>query len=443
MTDKNPRLPSAPTFIDVFAGAGGLSLGLLQAGLRGLFAVEKEPNAFETLRANLIDGTHQWRYAWPDWLPKEPLEIAVFTREYRQQLLALRGSVDVLAGGPPCQGFSPAGQRKRDDPRNRLFEAYVDIARLLKPSILVFENVPWIAIEFGKKARQGRDPRFRGRPAKPFSQRVSEALTDIGYRVFLLLETASNFGVPQSRKRYLILGIREDVAGALDEAVLGSLISKERDALIASLGLPLRKPVTVRQAISDLETSGKLRSQSPDSSGFTQIVYEGPRTAYQRLMHEGLPAKQEPNSLRLPNHRDDTVVRFTQIMRTCRKGVAITTAERAKFGIGKLAITPLHPDRPSKTITSLPDDFLHYSEPRILTVRECARLQSFPDWFEFRGRYTAGGLNRRHLVPRYTQVANAVPPMFARVLGQVLLKLCDTPVPGIGSELVFPDAIAS
>jgi DNA (cytosine-5)-methyltransferase 1 len=417
-----PSPPGQMTFVDLFTGAGGLSLGLFAAGLKGLFAVENEPNAFETLRANLIDGD-RYSYAWPGWLPKEPTPIGLFLRRYRTQLLGLRGSVDVLAGGPPCQGFSSAGQRSRKDPRNSMFEAYVEAARLLRPRYLVFENVPWIAIEFGKEARLARDPIHRGRPAKPFSERVAEALRNIGYLVLTLREIASDFGVPQNRKRHVLIGVRDEISAGMDEPDVQSWVADERDRLLIELGLPRHRAVSVREAISDLETAGRQRVACDDFPGFEQIAYHGPRTQYQRVMRPGMPRREAPNSMRLTQHRAATRRRFAEILATCRKGVVITPAERDRLGIGKVALTPLHPDKPSKTITSLPDDLIHYSEPRILTVRESARIQSFPDWFEFRGRYTAGGLQRRHLVPRYTQVANAVPPLLATVIGRVLIRM--------------------
>jgi DNA (cytosine-5)-methyltransferase 1 len=94
--------------------------------------------------------------------------------------------------------------------------------------------------------------------------------------------------------------------------------------------------------------------------------------------------------------------------------------DKARFGIKKHSVVPLHPHRPSHTLTTLPDDFIHYSEPRILTVRECARLQSFPDWYAFKGKYTTGGHRRKRECPRYTQVGNAVPPLVAELLGNIV-----------------------
>ncbi|MEN8443708.1 MAG: DNA cytosine methyltransferase, partial [Cyanobacteria bacterium J06555_13] len=130
-----------------------------------------------------------------------------------------------------------------------------------------------------------------------------------------------------------------------------------------------------------------------------------------------------PNSIRLPNHRPPTVKKFRKILRECEKGKVISRTYREKNGIRKASITPLHPDKVAHTITTLPDDLLHYSEPRILTVRENARLQTFPDWFAFKGKYTTGGKKRRTECPRYTQVGNAVPPLLAEAIGKILLQV--------------------
>lgn len=107
----------------------------------------------------------------------------------------------------------------------------------------------------------------------------------------------------------------------------------------------------------------------------------------------------------------------------CVLGKTISKEDREQLGIKKHAITPLDEALPSATITTLPDDIIHYSEPGILTVRENARLQTFPDWFKFTGNYTTGGKKRKQDCPRYTQVGNAVPPLFAEAIGQTLKDL--------------------
>jgi DNA (cytosine-5)-methyltransferase 1 len=128
---------------------------------------------------------------------------------------------------------------------------------------------------------------------------------------------------------------------------------------------------------------------------------------------------------RLANHRPHIVKRFAKIIADCkacgRLNVQLNQTMRARYGIKKMATRVLDPNAPSPTITSMPDDLLHYSEPRTLTVRENARLQTFPDWFIFKGKYTTGGELRARQVPRFTQVANAVPPLIAEMWGEVLM----------------------
>src|SRR3954464_10532702 len=136
-----PRESRPPVFIDAFAGCGGLSLGLMQAGMKGLFAIEKDEFAFQTLRDNLIKARSRFRFAWPSWLPKEATSIEALIETHRSELVKLRGKVDVLAGGPPCQGFSTAGRRRMNDPRNRLFKSYVELVTLVQPKVVLMENV--------------------------------------------------------------------------------------------------------------------------------------------------------------------------------------------------------------------------------------------------------------------------------------------------------------
>lgn len=130
-----------------------------------------------------------------------------------------------------------------------------------------------------------------------------------------------------------------------------------------------------------------------------------------------------PNSMRLANHRPATRERFAAIQASCRRGVQLNAQDRNRFGLKKVSTTPLDPDKPSHTLTTLPDDLLHYSEPRILTAREYARIQSFPDWFEFCGKYATGGYLRKLECPRYTQIGNAVPPLLAEFLGGILSEI--------------------
>ena len=135
-------------FVDLFAGCGGLSLGLSQAGMRGLFAIERDQMAFETFSGNLVeDGSPDaFRFDWPDWLDKRAWGIDEILDQHKANLKQLCRKIDILAGGPPCQGFSFAGRRMEDDPRNLLFNKYVEVVEAMQPAALILENVPGMKV---------------------------------------------------------------------------------------------------------------------------------------------------------------------------------------------------------------------------------------------------------------------------------------------------------
>jgi DNA (cytosine-5)-methyltransferase 1 len=409
-----------PTFIDLFAGCGGLSLGLIQGGWRGLFAVEKDANAFSTLKANLIDGNRRSKFEWPRWLEKKPSELQAVIRMHSGALRGLRGNVDLIVGGPPCQGFSSAGRRDPDDPRNRLFKQYLRVIGLVQPDMLLLENVRGISLHFATSRKR---PGGKGRLLdEPFSERIRRSLERHGYATFPMLLRSVDYGVPQTRPRYFMVGVRRKSSPGKRRVInpFAGIAAAQRQFL-KSLGLRPERPVTVKDAISDLRKRGSKLIECIDSSGFKQIAYRGPVTPYQVQMHGSMNG-HAPNSLRLPNHSPKIVTRFTKMVRKARKGVSLSAKERRTFGVKKHSIVVLDGAAPSHTLTTLPDDYIHYSEGRILTVREYARLQSFPDWFEFRGVYTTGGERRKKSCPRYTQVGNAVPPRLASFLGVLIRK---------------------
>ena len=230
---------------------------------------------------------------------------------------------------------------------------------------------------------------------------------------------AVDVGVAQIRPRFIIIGIRADLLDSADALPLEE-IPAIRELFLAAKGLSGHYQVSACDAISDLETKGAQFEECAESPGFLVAPYTGPRTSYQRLLHRGLNGTA-PDSRRLVNHREETRRRFELALKQSRRGVALSRGEKRELGIKrKHHFVILEKRKPSHTLTTLPDDLLHYSEPRVLTVREYARLQSFPDWFEFKGKYTTGGLSRKHEVPRYSQVANAVPPLMAEFLGFLL-----------------------
>lgn len=414
----------ARRFVDLFAGCGGLSLGLSLAGIRGVFAIERDEMAFETFAQNFVlEGSPEaYRFEWPEWLEQRAWGIDDILDKHKDMLEQLQGTVDILAGGPPCQGFSFAGRRVEDDPRNRLFEKYVEVVRAVKPAALILENVPGMRVAHRQASLT--DPQGVVKPSRQsFYEKLIDSLDAADYEVRGVLIDASRFGVPQKRSRLIAIGIRKDLAkflkGGIDRAF--ELIEAERLRQLSDLGLG--EMVSAMDAISDLEMGTRPLAVCTDTQsprGYFEATPSEATTTFQRLMREG--ASGVPDSLRLARHRTDVRDRFARIIAECRQGVRMNDEARLGFGLKKHRIYPMSPTVPAPTITTLPDDVLHYSEPRILTVRESARLQSFPDWFQFKGKYTTGGSRRTRECPRYTQVGNAVPPYLARAIGNAILQ---------------------
>lgn len=428
------------TFVDLFSGCGGLSLGLSQAGWIGRFALERATDAFETFKENFLGAGALFSFDWPIWLEQRAHSIEEVLDLHKHRLTQMKEEVDLVAGGPPCQGFSFAGRRLAKDPRNQLAQRYVDFVDCVKPKCLVLENVPGmnIAHKYG-----------RGKSRQTYYEKLMGALRDVGYVVSGRVLDAADFGVPQRRARIIAIGVRSDIVrqlacvskcnpiDVLDGVFDAIKESGERQLAIHGMG----GYVTVREAISDLEVGpAKLKNTEEHEgtarrSGYRQVKYRGPRTPYQLEMSSGL-APLKMDSMRLACHRRHVEERFRKILETCPRGVNLTPELRARLGILKHRTVPLHPDKPAPTLTTLPDDILHYLDPRILTVREYARIQSFPDWFRFKGKYTTGGALRRHECPRYTQVGNAVPPLLGRAIGAGLmatLSMASMNVVGAGS----------
>lgn len=409
---------STHKFVDLFAGCGGLSLGLTLAGLQGEFAIERDPMAFETFSENFL-GKRKVpvaKFSWPSWLEQRAWGIDDLLSQHYDHLLRLQGKISVLAGGPPCQGFSFAGRRKEADPRNKLFEKYVQVVDAIKPSALVLENVPGMKVAHCSK---DGGPNECGRSAESYYEKLKKSLERIGYEVEGRVIDASRFGVPQKRSRLIVIGLKKNLAARLEGGISRAfeLLEAKRIAQLKELRLP--ESISAEEALSDLRTNSRLRQPCKDPCsppGYYEAVYTGPSSSYQKLMHKHCRT-DAMDSMRLTRHSDEVRQRFAMILRECSRGVMMNKASREKYGLKKHRIHPMSPSDPAPTITTLPDDVLHYAEPRILTVRESARLQSFPDWFRFRGKFTTGGAQRTKECPRYTQVGNAVPPFLARAIG--------------------------
>lgn len=389
-------------YIDLFAGAGGLSLGLHKAGLTGVFAVERNKDAFETLKYNLIDKKSH--FEWPEWLDQKNWDILELLEKHSLELSNLKGNVDLVVGGPPCQGFSMAGKRQNDDVRNQLMHSYIEIVRLVQPKFLFFENVQGFTVDF-----KGEDT------LKNYSNILLDELKNMGYKVECQIIMMSEFGVPQNRKRFILFASKDKLRKSFFD-----ILTYNRDNFLKDRRLKL--PITVSQAIDDLKYEhGVVDSQ--DTKNFKNGTYGKVNSSYQRLMKKNIDKKSIPDSHRFAKHREETVELFERLMQASDKVLRITPQMDMVKGLKKRGVTPLKEKSVCNTITSIPDDYIHYAEPRIMTVREHARIQSFPDEYEFKGPYTTGGKRRKIDVPRYTQVANAVPPLFAEQVGNVILSL--------------------
>ncbi len=403
-------------YIDIFAGCGGLSLGLYNSGMwKGLFAIEKSPDAFQTLQYNLIQTKPHFN--WPTWLPEKNHDINEVIDQYSKELIKLRGSVDLVAGGPPCQGFSTAGKRKESDQRNKLIESYIKFIRLVQPKVIFFENVKGFTQKFDKNKAKGR---IYSEYVKNALRRDSSKYNSIGYNVYGKLIDFSEYGVPQKRTRFILVGLRKDISTAKTPVDFFVNIKENKNTFLINKGTEIN--VSLEQAISDLLRKNEINS--PDTPSFKAGLYNSEKSSYQKLMRQNLD-EIFPDSHRFAKHNISTLNKFDYILNHAPKGKTLSAEIKDLFNLKKRTIIPLSKDSPAPTITTLPDDYIHYSEPRIFTVREYARIQSFNDWYKIKGKYTTGGNRRTQEVPRYSQIGNAIPPLFGEQAGVILNNLID------------------
>lgn len=396
----------AATLIDLFAGCGGLSLGLSSAGFSPHFAVEAHQDAFETYRSNLIEGKNL-HARWPKWLEKRAWQAEDILAQHHAHLEDLSGKVDLIAGGPPCQGFSMNGLRRPDDPRSKMVEVYLDYVKIIRPRLVLLENV------VGFRS-------MKHRTGGTYSDYVQHELALLGYDTWADIIRAADWGVPQRRPRFVLIAAPKGSLPGIDPL---QRLRVARKAFLSVRGLG-PGCTTTKDAISDLDEAHDELGLDAEWGhlGFKSLKRSAyPESPYQSLMRaKGL---DDPSDLRLPRHSAASVERMQDILQNCERGVCLRPSDRLRLGIKKRSTTPLDPNRPAPTISTLPDDFVHYARPRSMTVREHARLQSFPDWFSFKGPYTTGGSGRRDACPKFTQVGNAVPPLLAEALGEMLIGL--------------------
>lgn len=394
------------TYIDLFAGCGGLSLGLHNAGWKGAFAIEKSPDAFKTLEHNLIKKKKHFN--WPTWLEQKHHDINEILDNHSENLISLRGQIDLVAGGPPCQGFSMAGRRIENDSRNDLINSYVKFIDLVKPKLIFFENVKGFTQGFKKNNKKG----------KAYSIYVIDELKNKGYTVQGHLINFADYGVPQKRTRFILVGIQNKFiknTTNLNEETFFEKIKNNKEDFLVSKNLTVNP--TLEDAISDLlQSNGQVESETPK---FKAGMYGDKQSKYQTYLRKYKKQNSSVDSHRFAKHTETIRNRFQIALEE-----KLTSATyRDRFKLKKSGTKILEANKPTPTITTLPDDYIHYCEPRIMTVREYARIQSFPDTYQFKGKYTTGGKRRTQEVPRYSQIGNAIPPLFGEQAGVILKQL--------------------
>lgn len=410
-------------FVDLFAGCGGLSLGLEMAGFKPVFANELSPAAMETylrnrdakyplLRRkyhvhNVKDLFHNDEAHLNDLIDGLKLDYGIDVQ---------RGELDLVVGGPPCQGYSVIGHRRsysverRHLPSNHLYQDMARIIHRLRPRIFLFENVQGLL-----SARWTKD----GQKGEIWND-VFSALNSIpGYDVRTQVVYAKDYGTPQNRPRVLVVGVRNDLGIVPVDGLRASGFLPE----------PTGRPPDILEVLSDLVDpdyeSGQSTRQYPrdPESEVQQWLRLDPMSCVVRPA--GSPVTEHDYTMHTPRIEQ----KFQYMLDNA--GAISSEMHTKKF---RVRVLPKQwGDRgPNITATSLPDDYVHFSQPRILTVREWARLQMFPDWYEFSGQRTTGGVRRagnpqqgfhEREVPKYTQIGNAVPVSMARVVGLHLAKM--------------------
>ncbi len=341
-----------PKVIDLFSGCGGLSYGLEKAGFDIAFAVDNWKDSLETLAYN-----HKNTKTYLADLGKETAEYICKKNGIK------KGSIDVVVGGPPCQGFSISGKRNPNDPRNKLYESFVDFVSFLKPKIFLMENVPNLV-----SMQEGR---IKDEIIKDFEKE--------GYKVSWKIMDASEYGVPQKRRRVIFMGLRNGKEFIFPKPKMQEVVS-------------------AKEALSDLPEETLLEGQSYRAS---------PLSDYQKLMRK--------NSKGIYNHVATVHTEKTKsIIHMVPDGANYKSLPKHLHSTRKVNIawTRLNSKKPSYTMDTGHNHIFHYKYDRVPTARETARIQSFPDNFIFLGGKTS----------QLKQVGNAVPPLLAKELGKEMIK---------------------
>jgi DNA (cytosine-5)-methyltransferase 1 len=366
--------------IDLFCGCGGMTLGFKWAGFNSIIASDIDENCGKTIRKNFPETTFIEG------------DISTIEREVFDKFINKR-EVDVITGGPPCQGFSLANKNRNkieDDPRNKLFYEFVKIIKWYNPKVFVMENV------------KGLLSMQKGLVIKTIVSEFEKV--GLGYNVEYRVLKASNYGVPQMRERVILIGFRKDLN------------------LYPEFPETIEYPaITVNQAISDLP---KIVS----GEGYEGMAYRSdPQNEYQQLMRQNSATVFNHIAMK---HTKRLIERFNAI-KTGQNLLHVWDTHGAvkrgspneksniKFSQNNQR---LNGDKPAPTIAaSFQSNFIHPNLNRNFTAREGARLQSFPDDFIFEGMRTKMSWEKG--LSQYQQIGNAVPPLLAKAIAEKISSI--------------------
>jgi DNA (cytosine-5)-methyltransferase 1 len=412
------------TAIDLFAGCGGVSQGFDQAGFETVFVNELHPVAMGTFLRNRPDTN----LADPKNHCFDILSITQKTAELEALARRIRrnhGDIDVVIGGPPCQGYSGIGHRRSFDidkeeiPSNHLYREMAKFVQAVAPKVFVFENVRGLLNS--KWTSEGESGEIWRDVQRVFRRiRIKRGSRILEYRIASSLLLAKDYGVPQNRPRVIMIGIRSDVEprtmpAGIEEGMLPAPIKGAPDIvdLLSDLVDPEWVPggETHKYLVKPLTSVQDQLRRRPDGS----------------LMGKGSGLTEQEYA----KHSAQVIAKFEYMI--AHNGEIPESMRTKKFA------QRLLPERwtekgPTITATSLPDDYVHFSQPRVPTVREWARLQTFPDWYQFEGKRTTGGRRRAgdpdagnwtRDLPKFTQIGNAVPVLLAEQIALHIRKILD------------------
>ena len=439
-----------PYAIDLFCGAGGMSEGLIQAGFHILFSSDINEDVKKTYmnrheQLGLSQGVNT-HYHMGDI--KELTGKIIWDSIKNLKMFNnadIPKDIDAIFGGPPCQGFSRAGRRNSDDPRNLLFKEYLRVISEIKPKYVVMENVVGFMDTKFYDFVGITGNRYDGEMVAPDILRNEFKLIGFNTLEPQILD-ANDYGVPQRRNRAIFMAYRKDVkppkypVPTVDEKNSVNL----QDAISDLIRDPHIKKQISQNKLSPFQMDS-INGRTPDINGNTvhsdEIIVNNEASNHTELIKERFSLfleGEDGNQLR--NRIQEKGIDLKgkdSLLAHCSNMLDMNQEEVVKiFKSGNVTVemldilltkknirSRLDRTKPSATVLTIADDYISPFEARTFTVRELARLQSFDDSFVFLGKRTTGGVRRRVEVPQYTQVGNAVPPLLAKAIAKEIIKI--------------------